>query len=201
MTEQIPAVRQRRRVRVLAQKMVDAIGWRERYTACHEAGHAVISEVFGIVYRSVTIIPDGVGMGCATTRSPRVTLDAWGARGRSRFIGHDLRSIYRAYIMEAMAGREAAELCCGPGGNFVGDWGDVQNIESLIRDYDLDLSYFNLPRGDGDLDRLDRMRAATRHLVARHRDKIERVAQALLKRKTLSANQVRAAMFPSRRDK
>jgi len=56
--------------------------------------------------------------------------------------------------------------------------------------------YFSLPRGDGDLDRLDRMRKATRHLVARHREKIERVAQALLKHKTLSADQVRAAMFP-----
>jgi hypothetical protein len=62
----------------------------------------------------------------------------------------------------------------------------------LIFQYDLDLAYFGIPRGDGDLDRLDRMRGATRHLIPRHREKIERVAQALLKHKTLSADQVRA---------
>jgi ATP-dependent Zn protease len=171
---------------------------REPYTAYHEAGHVAIAHVLGIEYGSVTIIPDAVGMGCTTIRSPRVTLDAWDARGRSRSNGRDLRSIYRACIMEAMAGREAAELCCGPGDNFVGDGDDIRQIESLIRDYDLDLSYFGLPCGDGGLDRLDRMRRATRHLVARHREKIERVAQALLKRKTLSANQVRAVMLKPR---
>jgi hypothetical protein len=59
---------------------------REPYTAYHEAGHVAIAHVLGIEYGSVTI------MGCTTIRSPRVTLDAWDARGRSRFNGRDLRS-------------------------------------------------------------------------------------------------------------
>jgi ATP-dependent Zn protease len=33
-------------------------------------------------------------------------------------------------------------------------------------------------------------------VVRAHRDKIDRVAQALLKHKTLSADQVRTVMFP-----
>jgi deoxyribose-phosphate aldolase len=38
------------------------------------------------------------------------------------------------------------------------------------------------------------MRGATRYLVARHREKIERVPQALLKHKTLCADQIDHAL-------
>ena len=170
---------------------------RKTYTAYHEAGHAVIDCVLGLVSGSVTVLPDAVGLGCATIKSPLATLDEWDARGRSRFNGHDLRSVYRAYIMALMAGREAAELCCGPGGDFVGDGDDIRQIEHLIhRTYDLDLAYFGLPdrhSTSGDFN-LDRLRSATRGLCIRHREKIERVARALLRHGTLSSETIGTLM-------
>jgi ATP-dependent Zn protease len=169
---------------------------RKTYTAFHEAGHAVIGRVLGLVCGSVTIVPDAVGLGCAATKSPLATLDEWDARGRSRFNGRDLRSVYRAYIMQLMAGREAAELCCGPGGSFIGDGDDIRQIEHLIHcTYDLDCSYFDLPRCDpiGDFN-LDRLRKATRGLCIRHREKIERVARTLVKHGTLSPEAIDTLM-------
>jgi ATP-dependent Zn protease len=166
---------------------------RKTYTAYHEAGHAVIGRVLGLVCGSVTIVPDAVGFGCATTKSPLATLDVWDARGRCRLNGRDLTSVYRAYIMELMAGREAAELCCGPGGDFIGDGNDIQQIDTLIHlTYDLDLERWpSLPVGDFNLDRL---RKATRGLCIRHREKIERVARALLKHCTLSPEAIDTLM-------
>ena len=169
---------------------------RKTYTAHHEAGHAVIGRVLGLVCGSVTIVPDAVGFGCVTSKSPLATLDEWDARGRSRFNGGDLRSVYRAYIMELMVGREAAELCCGPGGDFIGDGDDIRQIETLIHHtYDLDLSYFGLPgrNSNGDFN-LNRLRKATRGLCIRHREKIERVARELLKCDTLSPGAIDALM-------
>jgi ATP-dependent Zn protease len=166
---------------------------RKTYTSYHEAGHAVIDRVLGLVCGSVTIVPDAVGFGSATTKNPLATLDAWDARGRCRYKGRDLRSVHRAYIMGLMAGREAAELCCGPGGDFIGDGDDIQQIETLIhRTYDLDLEIWPSPRvGDFNLNRL---RRAARHLCIRHREKIERVAQALVKRSTRSPEVIDALM-------
>jgi ATP-dependent Zn protease len=170
---------------------------RKTYTAYHEAGHAVVGRVLGLLCGSATVVPDVVGYGCTTIKSPLATLDEWDARGRSRFNGSDLRSIYRAYIMALMAGREAAELCCGIGGSFVGDGDDMQQIENLVHgSYHLDLSYLGLPRCDasGDFDRVDRLRKATRGLCIRHREKIERVAQTLIKDQSLSPNAIEALM-------
>src|SRR6202041_625860 len=102
--------------------------------------------LLGVAGGKATIVPDAVGFGCTTVKSPLATLDEWDARGRSRFIGRDLRSIYRAYVMALMAGREADELCCSSGGSFAGDSNDIEQIDYLIhRTYDLDLSYFGLP--------------------------------------------------------
>jgi hypothetical protein len=169
---------------------------RETYTAHHEAGHAVIGHVLGLVCGSVAVVPDAVGFGCATIKNPLATLDAWEVRGRCRYKCRDLRSVYRACIMALMAGREAAELCCGPDGDFVGDGYDNQQIETLIHlTYDLDLQIWPSPRvSDFNLDRL---RRAARHLCIRHREKIERVAQALVKRGTLSPEVVDSLMRTS----
>jgi len=160
---------------------------REAYTANHEAGHAVIGHMLGLACGSVTIVPDGGGVGCTTAKSPLATLDAWDARGRCRYNGRDLRSVYRAYIMQLMAGREAADLICGPGGSFTGDQDDIRQIETLIHvTYDLDRESWPSPSPQGGDFNLERLRKATRSLCIRHREKIERVAQALLKHKTLS---------------
>jgi ATP-dependent Zn protease len=159
------------------------------YTAYHEAGHAVIGRVLGLDCGSVSIVPDYTTMesGHSITFDPHVTFEAWEARGRLRF-GYrktsPMRSIMRARIMMLMAGREAVELCCDPQDSF-GDEDDVREL-SFIAHYEC-----------GDFERLDRLRKATRQLCVRHREKIERVASALPKRHTLTADQVNALMFRS----
>jgi hypothetical protein len=54
---------------------------RETYTAHHEAGHAVIGHVLGLVCGSVTVVPDAVGFGCATIKNrwPHSTHGKFGA--------------------------------------------------------------------------------------------------------------------------
>jgi ATP-dependent Zn protease len=150
--------------------------------AYHEAGHAVIGRVLGIVCGPASIVPDATTAGHAVTQGPLTILDAWDARGRSRF--NDLRSAYRASIMQAMAGREADR------GNLTGDSGDRQDIEALLRRYDLDAAYFGLPCSNSTDFPLDRLRKATRGLCRRHRERIERIAQALLKHETLSPEKI-----------
>jgi ATP-dependent Zn protease len=165
---------------------------KENYTAYHEAGHAVIGRVLGLLCGPATIVPDAGGFGCATIKSPLATLDAWDARGRCRCNGRDLTSVYRAYIMALMAGREAAELCFGPGGDFIGDSDDIQQIETLIHRYNLDREDWPSPRvGDFNFDRL---RKATHGLCIRHREKIELVTQALIKCRTLSPEAIDTLM-------
>jgi hypothetical protein len=146
----------------------------EIYTAFHEAGHIVIGHVLGLTIRSATVVPDAGGYGCVSIKSPLATLDEWDDRGRWHNKGHDVRSVYRAHIMETMAGREAAELCCGPGGDFIGDGNDIWQIENLIRlTYNLDCSHqYGIPDNPNSDFNLDRLRRATRawpkHSTAAH---------------------------------
>jgi hypothetical protein len=72
---------------------------------------------------------------------------------------------------------------------IMADGCDAQNAWRLVLD---------LHDGDADVAREHYVYLGfrARALVRTHRDKIERVAQALLKHKTLSADQVRSAMFP-----
>lgn len=56
--------------------------WKDTYTAHHEAGHAVIGRVLGVMVGSVTIVPDALGRGNVNIKSPQATLDEWDARGQ-----------------------------------------------------------------------------------------------------------------------
>ena len=79
----------------------------ERATAIHEAGHAVIARVLGLVCGNVTI---GVNYRTRTSgygiiADPRVANDCWEQRGRYP----PLEAAFRGRILAYMAGREAEE--------------------------------------------------------------------------------------------
>jgi hypothetical protein len=154
---------------------------RER-VAYHEAGHAVIGRVLGLVCGAATIVPDYSDMsaGKATVhKNYGVTIDAWDSPGHSRSHRENrIESACRAGILMSMAGKEAAVLCCGPG--FDGDEDDQIEMAALAYE-------------TGDFDRpgrADRLRAAARHLCIRHREKIGRVALALIEHSTLSPDAI-----------
>ena len=150
--------------------------------AHHEAGHAVIGRALHLHCGGVSIAPDTYP-GAADVGAD------WDGTGRRRTgrrmafredsmpLTQSARSLDHARIIALMAGKEAADLCCGPreGGNY----GDELVIDSVARDC-------------GEEDRLPRLRVATRALCIRHRGRIERVASALLERHTLSAEEIGA---------
>jgi hypothetical protein len=92
----------------------------------------------------------------------------------------------RARIIMLMAGRETEIECLGKNGG--GDGNDLREIR-------LTLPEAGVP-GDGSDESIDRyaarLRVKARTLVRRHRAIIERVADALIKRSTLSAKQIDA---------
>jgi hypothetical protein len=151
--------------------------------AIHEAGHAVIGRVLGLKCGGASIISDyeDHSAGRAYTYG-EATLAEWCESGRKLQL-RDAACCYRAMVMTLMAGIEAENDCLG--GNCGGDdWDRVEIAKA--RDE------INYP-GDGDeawFHYLDRLRAKTRGLVRRHRNKIERVAIALQTRKTLTAEEI-----------
>ena len=152
---------------------------REWRTAIHEAGHAVIGRVLGMACGKVTIVPnpsDDSG-GHAITHDQWVTAKAWKERGK---VGRDMASVFRGRIMTYMAAAEAEIVCIGR--CLGGDGHDRGQIE--------------LMRGEAaapndDWDRYERrLRAKTRALVRRHRDKIEHLAKKLIEWRTVSGRNV-----------
>jgi hypothetical protein len=119
------------------------------------------------------------GMSYMLTRgNPYSILWHWEKQGRLRHVS----SAVRARIMSVMAAAEAeVEFfgnCAG------GDSDDRDQIEEMAASSD---SYFS----SEEWERWEpRMRRHTRSLVKRHRAKIERVARALIKHETLSAQRI-----------
>jgi ATP-dependent Zn protease len=157
-----------------------------QHTAYHEAGHAVIARVlFGMPCGQVTIRPDfGEEVaGHAITANPNQVITYW------RDVQHklrEMRSAMHACIMTLMAGAEAEIVILGR--CHGGDNDDRLQIV-LIVDEATDFSPEQF------WDRYEpRMRRQTRRLVSHHRNKIERVANALVERETLQPDEVEALM-------
>ena len=150
--------------------------------AVHEAAHAVIGRVLGLTCGHATIVPNEAEgeAGHAILGDPWHVLDNWEQRAKFR----EPSSVYRGRILATMAGAEAqTELRGGCGG---GDGHDRREIELMAAS-----DYADLP--DAVWQRYEpRMRRQTRRLIRKHRDKIERVAAALLERDTLTANEIDA---------
>lgn len=152
-------------------------------TAVHEAGHAVIGRVLGLLCGAATIVSNETKgeAGHAIVDKQWVTWEAWQKRGKFR----ELHSVARGGILALMAGAEAEiELlgrCAG------GDGDDRIRIQIIAESADgADLSDEQWTRCE------PRMRAKTRNLVRRHRAKIERVATALQERDTLQPDEIAA---------
>ena len=147
-----------------------------RRTAYHEAGHAVIGRVLGLVCGDATIVPDFEEMvaGVAIIRDQFIADDAWEMRGKFRCPV----SAMRGRIMTVMAGAEAERVAFGRSGG--GDRHDQLQIALMAEDQNISFAYSN------------RLRPKVRALLRRHWRKIEQVAQALLRARTLTAVEIDA---------
>jgi ATP-dependent Zn protease len=156
--------------------------------AIHEAGHAVIGRVLGMLCGNTTIEPDDDSGGHGIIHDPDDIDDAWKRQGRYR----NFSTVYVGRIMSFMAGAEAEVEILGKCQG--GDGDDRHQIARMMMSRWLHIPGYE-EDGDGSAERFEaRLRTKTSGLVRRHRDKIERVAAALLARRTLTAEQVEAAM-------
>jgi hypothetical protein len=148
-----------------------------RSTAYHEAGHAVIHRVVGMLCGGVTIEPDYEEMtaGVAIVHDPWAVYSAWERRGKQR--GHPYESVLRGRIMGYMAGREAIIAF---GTHHLGDGDDLRQIALMADEAGISEAY------------LDRLRPKVRALLRRHWPKVERVAEALLDSRTLTGEEIDA---------
>jgi hypothetical protein len=133
-----------------------------------------------------SIVDDGQFGGFADIEDPTESgiWSGWKARGRDR-----QQSLpWRGFMLAKMAGAESETVLLGicPGG----DGDDRYQIGEMLDEADFTLKQW--PR------REPRMRATTRSLVRHHRKVIERVADALLVRTTLSAEDIDAliSLYP-----
>ena len=151
------------------------------HTAIHEAGHAVIGRVLGMVCGGATIEQDSDSAGHAIVGPPYATLEAWLDQGKFR----ELASVFVGRTLTLMAGREAEDECLGHCQG--GDGGDLDEIGVMW-------PYLPCVIEDDDLYE-GRLRARTRGLVRRHRRVIERVAAELMVGNTLSASAIDAIVY------
>jgi len=150
-------------------------------TACHEAGQAVIGRVLRLTFGHVTIKPDSDTVGHVIIRDPWQTIQDWEERQHFR----DPASAFRGTIIARIAGREAELEIFGTQGDEGDYHDDEMQIALLLQDAE--------PWGDPDRFKT-RLRAKTRGLVRRHRQSIERIAQALLSKSVLTQDAVEAIM-------
>lgn len=153
---------------------------RERSTAVHEAGHAVIGRILKQVCGSVTIVPDHDSLGHSIAADPFVTMSAWEEQGRYR----DEASVFRGRMLAMMAGAEAEVAILGRCAG--GDGDDRREIEWMA------ISGLGLDDEAARAAYLARLRSRATWLCRRHRELIETVADALMQAGTLQADEVTA---------
>ena len=148
-------------------------------TAYHEAGHGVIGRVLTLPCGEANIKRNYAEMvsGLSITPEPYACLRQWENRGKVR---HH-KAIWHARIITLMAGAEAQKILLGQAPETIGDGDDCRWIGLMLEEV---ASAAYRERYEA------RLRAMTRMLVRRHRLLIKRVAQALLAKRALSANQI-----------
>jgi ATP-dependent Zn protease len=186
--------------------------WRKKDLAFHEAGHAVIGRVLGLVRGHTTILADHDSAGHSILADPWITNAQWEARGKFR----DLSSIRLARVIALMGGRETEIVCFG---RSRGGWGsDYRDIVTIALSGHLKVpgprnasvaqarhrrEYKQMGNANVTFDPAwdryqERLRQKTRMLVRRHRSTIERVAAAILEKGELKAEENRRSDFNAR---
>lgn len=158
----------------------------KRHTAIHEAGHVIIARVLGFHcdHASVLMNEEDGEAGHAAIEQPVEAINRWERQRRYR----EHRTAYIGYIISLMAGAEANRIIQRVSKLRIGDqhdqrWIEFAAIEAGFRDEELtDLNLWKVHES--------RMRRQTRRLIRKHRDKIERVAAALLKHGTLCGDKI-----------
>jgi ATP-dependent Zn protease len=151
-----------------------------RSTATHEAGHAVVGRVLKLPCGHATIVADDDSAGHSITGDQWEILEHWQEQ-------HDkyrsMPVVLRARIIAFMAGAAAEKELLGV--PAVGAGEDNRRI-AFMGDDVWDTFRDDWLRWEA------RMRRQTARLVRKHRVKIERVAAALLKRRTLQPHEIDA---------
>ena len=159
-------------------------------TAYHEAGHAVVARALGLSCGGATIeVRHPRGGGRADIHDTEKCLRAWKRLGRVR----KLSTAIHAQMMATMAGAEAeAELLgvkqLGTSGNDL--WEPRHDFLDLAGIFLLAEELFGDDWDDAFNKLEPRLRCITRTLVRRHSNKIERVAEALLAKRTLTGKKI-----------
>ena len=163
---------------------------RLKRSAYHEAGHAVIARVLGLLGGAATIVANHMSQSLGDSESYfAATIEYWhqpvSEGGNKKLVLRSLPCAYRAEVMTGMAGHEAERECLEmiPLSHY-GDHVDRNDIDELLLKIYPGASPAELFR------RQVRLRRMTRALVRRHRDKIERVTCALLRHRTLSGSAI-----------
>jgi hypothetical protein len=143
--------------------------------AYHEASHAVIARVLTLACGRASIKPDRDSSGRSICFEPYACEYEWEMRGKVR----EPDAVRHARIIAFMAGAEGeVELL---GSTQGGDGEDRYQIEEMALELENCKDRAKVAA---------RLRAMTRMLVRRHRTLIERVANALLRKRILSGEQL-----------
>jgi len=165
---------------------------RLKRSAHHEAGHAVIARVLGLLGGAATIAANHMFQSYGGSESYlAATMEHWrrpvSEGGKKKLVLRSPSCAYRAKVMMSMAGREAVLECLGRTNSY-SDSVDLDDINEFMPK-----AYPGASRAEWSR-RQDRLRRMTRALVRRHRDKIEHVARALLQHRTLSGRTIDALL-------
>jgi len=164
--------------------------WETRATAFHEAGHAVVALYFGYLFDEVTILPsaghDSYGH---ITHAPPLLYDCRNAR--------EQKTLARQMILSAYAGNPAERLIDPTAPDFHGA-ADDDGAFSLSCDYHV------FPRrrsvgfvgDDIHMAYLGRLKREARRLVSMLRTPIEKLAETLLERTTLTGKEANEIVRP-----
>jgi hypothetical protein len=148
-------------------------------TAYHEAGHAVIGRIVGMVCGIATIRADDDSAGHSITHDPYAIVSAWEWDGKFR----DMRSVFIGRILTVMAGAEAQRMLTRS--RRIGDGDDRYQVALMLEEAQRTET---------------RLRSACQGLVRRHRKLITAVAQLLLGRGRLSRRELDRLIAADRAD-